>query len=85
VRDVELIAAEAPLEDQKGLAVWFDRNQNGVSDSGEVVPLDQTGIEALSVRATRETEIREASIARADGVVVRTEIPQRSIRMLRGF
>jgi len=32
-----------------GLAVWFDRNQNGVSDPGEVMPIEATGIEALRV------------------------------------
>jgi hypothetical protein len=34
-----------------GLAVWFDRNGNGVSDPGEVIPIDQLGIEAISCRA----------------------------------
>jgi hypothetical protein len=32
-----------------GLALWFDRNQNGVSDPGEVIPIEQAGIEALAV------------------------------------
>lgn len=32
-----------------GLAVWFDRNSNGVSDRGEVVDLDTLGIESLAV------------------------------------
>jgi hypothetical protein len=35
----------------KGLSVWFDRNQNGRSDPGEVVPVEQVGIEAIRVRA----------------------------------
>jgi hypothetical protein len=35
-----------------GLALWFDRNQNGVCDPGEVVPIEQSGVEALAVRAT---------------------------------
>ncbi len=35
-----------------GLALWFDRNQNGVCDPGEVVPIEQAGVEALAVRAT---------------------------------
>ena len=34
-----------------GLAVWFDRNQNGRSDPGEVIPVDELGITALSVWA----------------------------------
>ncbi|HEX5000117.1 MAG TPA: hypothetical protein VFY29_17990 [Terriglobia bacterium] len=36
----------------RGLAVWFDRNQNGVSDPREVVPIEKTGIAAISARAT---------------------------------
>jgi hypothetical protein len=32
-----------------GLALWFDRNQNGVSDPGEMIPIEETGIAALSV------------------------------------
>lgn len=31
-----------------GLALWFDRNQNGRSDAGEVTPVEEAGIEALS-------------------------------------
>jgi hypothetical protein len=33
-----------------GLAVWFDRNQDGVSQSGEVIPIARTGIASLSAR-----------------------------------
>lgn len=35
-----------------GLAVWTDANSNGVSDPGEVVPIAETGIEAISCRQT---------------------------------
>jgi tetratricopeptide (TPR) repeat protein len=35
-----------------GLAVWFDRNQDGVSQPGEVVSIDRTGIATLSARST---------------------------------
>lgn len=38
-----------------GLAVWFDRNQNGISDPGEVVPLAQTPIAAIATKATGKT------------------------------
>ena len=31
-----------------GLAVWTDANSNGVSDEGEVVPIGETGIEAIA-------------------------------------
>jgi hypothetical protein len=46
-RDGELRADEL-----KGIAVWFDRNSNAISDPGEVTPLDQLGIAALSTRVT---------------------------------
>ena len=38
--------------ERRGLAVWFDRNSNGVSEAGEVQPLAAHGIAALAVRAT---------------------------------
>jgi hypothetical protein len=34
-----------------GLAVWFDRNHNGVSEKGEVVTLSRAGIASISTRA----------------------------------
>lgn len=33
-----------------GLAVWFDRNADGASDPGEVVPVESLGIEAIATR-----------------------------------
>lgn len=33
-----------------GISVWFDRNSNGVSDAGEVVPVARLGVEALGTR-----------------------------------
>ncbi|MHC5037976.1 MAG: hypothetical protein ACYTHM_11735 [Planctomycetota bacterium] len=36
----------------KGIAVWFDRNGNGVSEPGEVVPLRDLDIEAIACRFT---------------------------------
>jgi hypothetical protein len=35
-----------------GLAVWFDRNQDGASQPGEVIAVRDAGIASLSVRAT---------------------------------
>jgi hypothetical protein len=35
-----------------GLAVWFDRNENGISDNTEVVPVDALQIAAIACRAT---------------------------------
>ena len=59
-RDGELRGGEL-----KGLAVWFDRNQNGISDPGEVVSIEQTGISALSARATTRAG---ASLANEQGL-----------------
>ncbi|MCA9295547.1 MAG: hypothetical protein KC983_03500 [Phycisphaerales bacterium] len=39
-------------EELTGLSVWFDRNQNGVADAGEVQPVGELSIEALSCRVT---------------------------------
>lgn len=44
-RDGELRGSEL-----NGLAIWQDRNGNGVSDPGEVTPLSDCGIQAISVR-----------------------------------
>src|SRR4030095_9276427 len=35
-----------------GIAVWFDRNSDGVSTKDEVAPIQELGIEALECRAT---------------------------------
>ena len=36
----------------RGMALWFDRNGNGVSDPGEVTPIERTSVDALAVCAT---------------------------------
>src|SRR5262249_19684687 len=36
----------------KGLAVWIDRNSNGVSDSGEVMSLESIGVTAIETHPT---------------------------------
>ena len=36
-----------------GLGLWFDRSQNGMSDPGEVVSIEETLIEAIRVTADR--------------------------------
>jgi hypothetical protein len=69
-RDGELSGAELP-----GLAVWFDRNSNGVSDAGEVVPIEKLGIAAISCRATTEEDGCPANLdglRMADGRVLPT-------------
>lgn len=45
-RDGQLAGAELP-----GLALWFDRNTNGISDPGEVTPIEDSPVRSLSVRA----------------------------------
>jgi hypothetical protein len=35
-------------DELKPLALWFDKNQNGLSEEGEVTPLAQTGVAELS-------------------------------------
>lgn len=36
----------------EGLAVWFDRNGNGISEAGEVVPIERLPIQSLATDAT---------------------------------
>lgn len=54
-RDGKLAGAEL-----KGLSLWFDRNQNGVSDRGEVVPIEQASVASLKV--TPNTEDHTATL-----------------------
>src|SRR5438552_9313035 len=35
----------------RGLAVWNDRNSDGISDSGEVIPVEDLGIASISCRS----------------------------------
>jgi hypothetical protein len=39
-------------DELKGLAVWFDRNGNGVSDPGEVVSVESLGVASIAARWT---------------------------------
>jgi hypothetical protein len=38
-------------EELRGLAIWNDRNCDGVSDPGEVIPVEELGIEVISCRS----------------------------------
>jgi hypothetical protein len=38
-----------------GLAIWHDRNSNGISEPGEVKPLAEYGITSISCRSERDT------------------------------
>jgi hypothetical protein len=56
-RDGELRGAELT-----GIAVWFDRDTDGVSDRGEVVPVEELGIVALSAQATMQVDASPANL-----------------------
>ncbi len=59
----------------KGLAVWFDRNGNGVSDPGEVMPIESIGVENIAVRATGRDGISPTNalgLRMKDGTVLAT-------------
>jgi len=49
----------------KGIAVWFDRNGNGISDRGEVVPVEKLGICGIKVRPEKHSD---GTLWRRDGV-----------------
>jgi hypothetical protein len=51
-----------------GLAVWFDRNSNGVADPGEVLPLEDLGITGL---ATQSTSVEGEARKNARGLFLR--------------
>ncbi|MDX1564380.1 MAG: hypothetical protein R3236_03190 [Phycisphaeraceae bacterium] len=57
-RDGKLAGSEL-----RGLAIWFDRNTNGRSDDGEVVPIEKTPVKSLSVRALSSEEAAPANPA----------------------
>lgn len=59
----------------KGVSVWFDRNSNGVSDPGEVIPVENWNIRSISVQATGKDGIyptNAAGIVLNDGRVYRS-------------
>ncbi len=53
----------------KGLALWYDRNGNGRSDPGEVVPIEKTPIQAL--RTLFDGRIGDSYVSR-NGVLLRS-------------
>lgn len=58
-----------------GIAVWFDRNSNGVSDPGEVVPIESLGIAGLACVADGESHgcpMSSRGLELADGRVLPT-------------
>lgn len=58
-----------------GLALWFDRDSNGISDTGEVVPVARTGIKSISARSTSkigDSPCNSAGLIMSDGRVLPT-------------
>lgn len=59
----------------QGIVVWHDRNENGVSDRGEVVSVGQWGISSIRVRASGYSNgmpFAESGLVMADGRKIRT-------------
>jgi len=52
----------------QGICVWFDRNSNGVTDRGEVVPLSSLGIKRI---AAHSAGLTDGVPANPDGVQLR--------------
>ncbi len=58
-----------------GLAVWFDRDSDGVSNAGEVVPIEKTAIASLATKSTSRqgrSPANEAGLVMSDGRVLPT-------------
>ncbi len=58
----------------EGLAVWCDKNENGVSDKGEVIPLRKLGIVRIAVHGQQRQGIywNPQGIVRRDGSTLPT-------------
>lgn len=52
-----------------GIAAWFDRNSNGVSDPGEVTPVRDIGVCSISTRATSD---ESGVLTNSAGITMRT-------------
>ena len=69
-RDGQLAGSELA-----GLAVWFDRNANGISESGDVIPIESLGIASLATRATSTEDgspANRSGLSMSDGRVLPT-------------
>ena len=55
-------------EELKGLAIWRDVNKNGISDSGEVLPLAYWGITAISCEYAGDSNTKNRVAWSASGV-----------------
>jgi hypothetical protein len=69
-RDGELRGQEL-----SGIGVWFDRNTNGMSDAGEVTPIEQLGVVAVSTETTAKdgrSPMNPRGLRLADGRVLPT-------------
>ena len=62
IEDVETHRVnQVRAEELAGIAVWFDRDSDGVSGPGEVVPVEELGIAALSTEATGHVGLSPAN------------------------
>ena len=52
----------------RGIAVWFDRNGNGISDAGEVVSLEALGVQSIAVHAAGK---QSGTLWNSEGIVLR--------------
>jgi hypothetical protein len=62
-------------DELRGLAVWIDRNGNGVAEAGEVTPIVSLGVESIDVRWTGrdgESPCNRAGLTMKDGRVLPT-------------
>ena len=59
----------------QGIAVWVDRNGNGICEPGEVLSLEQAGVVSVGVNCRADaagTLVADRGIGFADGTVVRS-------------
>jgi hypothetical protein len=54
-----------------GLAIWHDRNTNGISEPGEVKPLAEYGITSISCRWERDTSHPDGIAYSPEGITFR--------------
>jgi hypothetical protein len=67
-RDGSLTGAELT-----GISLWFDRNANGISEPGEVVPIEETPVLSLATKATsydNDSPVNERGLTLIDGRVL---------------
>ena len=62
-------------DELQGIAVWVDRNGNGISEPGEVLSLEKAGIVSIGVNGHADADgalVADQGIGFADGTVVKS-------------